>query len=153
MSPFIERAAAGHRTEDSLFASRAHTQYCECSSQAPGCALLSALLTFARGHGAPPEMPMKSSTIEELEENLHKLLASAEAILRTSADQAGEKVDDAVESAGARLRRTCSHLRQARDELTNKARSIDETVRGNPWWALGATAVVAFVAGLSVRRR
>lgn len=85
---------------------------------------------------------MKSSSVEELAANLHTLLADAEALLTESTDGAGET-----------LRRTCEHLRTAREELANKARKVDQVVHAHPWWTLTATAVVAFVAGLSVRRR
>lgn len=85
---------------------------------------------------------MKSSSVEELAANLHKLLADAEALLRESTEGAGET-----------LRRMCAHLRTAVEELTDKTHKVDQAVHAHPWWALAATAVVAFVAGISVRRR
>jgi ElaB/YqjD/DUF883 family membrane-anchored ribosome-binding protein len=85
---------------------------------------------------------MKSSSVEELAANLHRLLADAEALLRDSAEGASEA-----------LRRTCTHLRTAGEDLTNKTRNVDQAVHAHPWWALTATAIVAFIAGLSVRRR
>lgn len=95
---------------------------------------------------------MKAS-IEELSENLRKILESAEALLKKSADGAGEELDQAGEDARATLQRICGHLRNARDEVGSRARKLDGTVRSHPWPALAVTAIVAFIAGLAVRRR
>ena len=88
---------------------------------------------------------MKSSTVEDLAENLRQLLEDAEALLRASAGKAGSGFDA--------LRRTCDHLRNAKEEASNKARQVNDTVHAHPWQALAITAAVAFIAGLAVRRR
>ena len=95
---------------------------------------------------------MKAS-IEELADNLHELLENAEALLKKSADGAGEGLDHAGEEARATLQRVCGHLRNARDEVGSRARKLDGAVRAHPWQALAVTAIVAFIAGLAVRRR
>ena len=95
---------------------------------------------------------MKAS-IEELSENLHKLLEDAEALLKKSADGADKELDQAGANARATLQRICAHLRDARNEVAGRARQLDGTVRAHPWPALAVTAIVAFIAGLSVRRR
>ena len=95
---------------------------------------------------------MKSS-IEELSENLRRLLEEAESLLQGTAGGAGAKLDQAGESARETLHRVCAHLRGARDEVAGRARKLDGLVRAHPWQALLTTAVVAFIAGLSVRRR
>ena len=96
---------------------------------------------------------MKASTIEELTDNLHKILTEAETLLQGSADSAGNTFDEAAATARDSLRRTCTHLRNARDEITNRARTVDHAVHAHPWQALAGTAIVAFIAGLAVRRR
>ena len=63
------------------------------------------------------------SAIEELSDNLRQLLEDAESLLK------------------------------ARDEVTNRAHKLDGEVHAHPWRALLATAVLGFIAGLSVRRR
>ena len=95
---------------------------------------------------------MKSG-IEELSENLHRLLADAEALLKAAAEGANANLDESGKTARATLHRVCGHLRSAREEVTSRAHKLDGAVHANPWRAVLATAVVAFIAGLSVRRR
>jgi ElaB/YqjD/DUF883 family membrane-anchored ribosome-binding protein len=95
---------------------------------------------------------MKASIIE-LSDNLGRLLEDAEALLKKSADGAGDELDQAGINARATLQRMCGHLRNARDEVGNRARQVDGAVRAHPWPALAVTAIVAFIAGLAVRRR
>jgi ElaB/YqjD/DUF883 family membrane-anchored ribosome-binding protein len=96
---------------------------------------------------------MKSSTIEDLAANLRGIRESAEALLKTAAQASGEKLDAAGESAIDSLQRVCEHLRSAEDEVSKKAHALDRLVRANPWQAIAATGVVAFVLGMLVRRR
>ena len=95
---------------------------------------------------------MKSG-IEELSGNLGKLLAEAEALLHGAANGADAKLDQASETARETLHRVCGHLRSARDEVAGRARKLDGAVHAHPWRAVAAAAIVAFIAGLSVRRR
>jgi ElaB/YqjD/DUF883 family membrane-anchored ribosome-binding protein len=94
-----------------------------------------------------------TSSIEELSENLRKLLEAAEELLRGSAAGAGKTMDQAGEHARETLHRVCGHLRNARDEVSGRARKLDGAVHAHPWPALAATAIVAFIAGLAARRR
>jgi ElaB/YqjD/DUF883 family membrane-anchored ribosome-binding protein len=91
--------------------------------------------------------------IEEISESLRKLIDDAEALLRNAAAGTGEKLDQADEHAREALQRCCGHLRRARDEARSRARKLDGTVHAHPWRALALTAIVAFIAGLAVRRR
>ena len=95
---------------------------------------------------------MKSG-IEELSDNLHRLLKDAESLLKVATEGASSELSDADNAARATLHRICGHLRNARDEVTNRAHKLDDEVHAHPWRALLATAVLAFIAGLSVRRR
>lgn len=95
---------------------------------------------------------MKSG-FEELSENLRKLLEDAEALLQGTAIGAGAKLDQAGESARETLQRICGRLRNARDEVSSHARKVDGAVHAHPWQALTTAALVAFIAGLLVRRR
>jgi ElaB/YqjD/DUF883 family membrane-anchored ribosome-binding protein len=96
---------------------------------------------------------MKTSTFEELANNLRGIRADAEALLKTAADTGGDKLDAASESALDSLQRVCDHLRSAEDEVSKKAHALDRLVRAHPWQALAATGVVAFLLGMLVRRR
>ena len=96
---------------------------------------------------------MKTSTFEELTRNLRGIRADAEALLKTAAETTGDKLDAASETALDSLHRVCDHLRAAEDEVSKKAHAIDRLVRANPWQALAATGVIAFMLGMLVRRR
>jgi ElaB/YqjD/DUF883 family membrane-anchored ribosome-binding protein len=96
---------------------------------------------------------MNSSHFEDLTGNLRKVLAEAEALLKTAAAGAGDELNGAREHAGVALRRACEHLRAAEQEISNRANSLDRVVRANPWQAIAATGVMAFLLGLWVRRR
>ena len=96
---------------------------------------------------------MKPSSFEELAGNLRGIRANAEALLKTAADATGEKMDAASESALDSLQRVCDHLRAAEDEVSKKAHALDRLVRANPWQAIAATGVIAFLLGMLVRRR
>lgn len=96
---------------------------------------------------------MKNNTFEDLAGNLRGIRADAEALLKAAAEATGDKLDAAGESAIDSLQRVCEHLRSAEDEVSKKARALDRMVRANPWQAIAATGVIAFLLGLLVRRR
>jgi ElaB/YqjD/DUF883 family membrane-anchored ribosome-binding protein len=96
---------------------------------------------------------MKTSSFEDLVGNLRGIRADAEALLKTAAGAAGEKLDTASESALDSLQRVCEHLRSAEDEVSKKAHALDRLVRANPWQAVATTGVIAFLLGMLVRRR
>jgi ElaB/YqjD/DUF883 family membrane-anchored ribosome-binding protein len=96
---------------------------------------------------------MTNSTFEELAGNLRGIRADAEALLKTAAESAGDRIDAAGESALDSLQRVCEHLRSAEDEVSKKAHALDRLVRANAWQAIAATGVIAFLLGMLVRRR
>jgi ElaB/YqjD/DUF883 family membrane-anchored ribosome-binding protein len=96
---------------------------------------------------------MKVSSLDDLAGNLRGMRADAEALLKKAGETAGDKLDVASESALDSLQRVCDHLRAAEDEVSKKAHALDRLVRANPWQAIAATGVIAFVLGLLVRRR
>jgi len=91
--------------------------------------------------------------IEKISTGLHQLLGEAETLLKSTADTADEKLDEATRTSREALQRVCDQLREARGELEAGARRIEDAVRSHPWKALAATALVSFIAGLLVRRR
>lgn len=91
--------------------------------------------------------------IDSFTEDLRKLLEDAETLLQGTANRTDAQVDEAGESARAALQRACGHLRNARDEVAGSARKVNGAVREHPWQAVATAAIIAFVAGLLVRRR
>jgi ElaB/YqjD/DUF883 family membrane-anchored ribosome-binding protein len=85
---------------------------------------------------------MKAASIEELSIHLRQLLADAEELLAASAGNARESLAEARD-----------HLKGAEEAVSNRARAVDRAVHLNPWPAIVATGVVAFLVGMLVRRR
>jgi ElaB/YqjD/DUF883 family membrane-anchored ribosome-binding protein len=96
---------------------------------------------------------MSSTHFEGLTDNLRKVLAEAEMLLKSVAAGAGDGLDDAGAHAQESLRRAYEHLRAAEREIADRAHSLNRTVHAHPWQAIAATGVVAFLLGLWVRRR
>jgi ElaB/YqjD/DUF883 family membrane-anchored ribosome-binding protein len=100
--------------------------------------------------------PDRAST-DRLMQDLQTVLEDAEALLRATAGQAGEKVQQARARAEETVRHARERLQQAQEDITVRAREVaqeaDKYVRENPWRAVGVAAGIAFVIGLIVGRR
>lgn len=92
---------------------------------------------------------MNESRMNSLTSRLIELLKEVDQLLESGATKAGEAPDAAIDA----LHRAREHLRRAGDELRGRARAIDRAVHENPWKAIAATGLVAFLLGLLVRRR
>lgn len=92
---------------------------------------------------------MNRSSIGEFGQKLHELLAEAEKLL----DAGAAKADGAQDAATDALRRAREHLRAASEEIAGRARAVDRAVHENPWRAIAATGLIAFLLGMLVRRR
>ncbi len=104
----------------------------------------------------PDETP-DPVTAADLLEDLRAVVRDAEALLRATEGQAGEKVAE----IRARVENT---LHGARERLKEKgadvelkaraaARSTDTYVHENPWVAIGIAAGIGFLVGFVGRRR
>ncbi len=100
---------------------------------------------------------LTSAHKDKLMADLRVVIADAEEILRLTADQAGEGVN---EFRGRMLIK----LQQARVELAHlqelavakvkaAGHAADEYVHDNPWRAIGAAAGIGLVVGLLIGRR
>jgi ElaB/YqjD/DUF883 family membrane-anchored ribosome-binding protein len=98
-------------------------------------------------------------TVDKLLEDLQAVVADAEALLKATANQAGEKVQEARARAEESLSAARERLSEMKEGATQKARELvedgDEYVRNNPWQAVGIAAGVGLLVGLlvSMRRR
>jgi ElaB/YqjD/DUF883 family membrane-anchored ribosome-binding protein len=96
-------------------------------------------------------------TVDKLLEDLQTVVADAEALLKATAHQAGEKVQEARAKAAESLSAARERLEEVKDSAIEHARdavsSGDEYVRKNPWQAVGIAAGVGIVIGLLLRRR
>ena len=86
------------------------------------------------------------STDRNLMDDLKAVIADAEELLRSTADQAGPKVKEVRARAEESLRVAREHLQGAGTELDSK-------VRANPWAAVGIAAGIGLIAGILLSRK
>ena len=81
----------------------------------------------------------------------------AEALLRATSSQTGEKIQEVRARAEESLRAAKERLSSIEDEALRRAREVadatDEYVRGNPWQSVGIAAGVGLLVGLLLARR
>ena len=98
----------------------------------------------------------KPSTAQ-LMEDLRVVVNDAEALLKATAGQAGEKVDHARHRAEESVRQARERLGEIEGEVRARAeeaaRTTDRYVHENPWGAIGMAAGVGFILGLLSGRR
>lgn len=94
---------------------------------------------------------------EKLVADFKVVVADAEALLRATANDAGEKVVAAREKIQASLVEAKAQLARAEAAIIDKtkqaARATDEFVHDNPWKAVGISACVGLVIGVLIARR
>lgn len=96
-------------------------------------------------------------TADQLIDDLTAVIRDAENLLRATAAQTGEKVDEMRARAEESVRVAKERLAGIEDEALKHARAVageaDEYVRGNPWQAVGIAAGIGLVLGLLMSRR
>mgnify|MGYP003423510275 FL=1 len=94
---------------------------------------------------------------EKLVADFKVVVADAEALLRATANDAGEKVMAARERIQTSLVDAKVRLAQAEAAIIDKtrqaARATDQYVHDNPWKAVGISACVGLVIGVLIARR
>jgi ElaB/YqjD/DUF883 family membrane-anchored ribosome-binding protein len=94
---------------------------------------------------------------EKLVADFKVVVADAEALLRATASDAGEKVAAAREKIQSSLVDAKVQLARAEAAIVDKtrqaARVTDEYVHDNPWKAVGISACVGLVIGVLIARR
>ena len=94
---------------------------------------------------------------DKLMNNLREVIADAEALLRMTADQAGEGAADIRSRVQTRMNQAKDDLLHLQDAAVAKAKAAghatDEFVHENPWQSIGIAAGVGLVLGLLVGRR
>jgi ElaB/YqjD/DUF883 family membrane-anchored ribosome-binding protein len=101
-------------------------------------------------------MAIKTSA-DELIHDLHAVIRDAENLLRATASQTGDAIDEVRTRAAESVRQAKDRLADIEGEALKRAQEIaaeaDDYVRGNPWQAVGVAALVGLVLGLLVSRR
>lgn len=100
---------------------------------------------------------MTTAQTDKLMADLRLVVADAEELLRTTADQAGEGAAELRAKVQASLARARDSLLQAQDAAISKAkaagRAADDYVHENPWRSIGIAAGFGLLVGLLIGRR
>lgn len=93
----------------------------------------------------------------QLIDDLAAVIRDAEGLLRATAAQTGDRVEEIRARAEESVRQAKERLAGIEDEALEHARELageaDQYVRGNPWQAVGIAAGVGLVLGLLMSRR
>ena len=96
-------------------------------------------------------------TTDQLLADLKTVMNDAEALLRATSTQTGEKIQEVRARAEESLRQAKERLSSLEDEALRRAREVadatDEYVRENPWQSVGIAAGVGLLVGLLLARR
>jgi ElaB/YqjD/DUF883 family membrane-anchored ribosome-binding protein len=94
---------------------------------------------------------------EQLFEDLRAVVREAEALLRATSAETGEKLQEARARAEESLRIARARLAQFEEDAMRHARDVanatDGYVRDNPWQSIGVAAGVGLLIGLLISRR
>jgi ElaB/YqjD/DUF883 family membrane-anchored ribosome-binding protein len=96
-------------------------------------------------------------TKEQLIADFNVVVADAEALLKATANQGGEKLAEVRARAEESLKVAKARLLEAQDALIAKtreaARATDEYVHEKPWNAVGVAAGIGLLIGFLLGRR
>ena len=96
-------------------------------------------------------------TTDQLLADLKTVMNDAEALLRATSTQTGEKTQEVPPPAEDSSRQAKARLSSLEDEALRRAREVadatDEYVRENPWQSVGIAAGVGLLVGLLLARR
>ncbi|CEN55981.1 DUF883 family protein [Candidatus Methylopumilus turicensis] len=100
---------------------------------------------------------LKDVTKAQLVAEFKAVIADAEALIKATAGQGGDKVDQVRSKAEASLASAKDKLDDMHEDLIEKGReavkATDDYVQENPWKAVGIAAGIGLVIGLLVSRR
>lgn len=95
--------------------------------------------------------------VDQLVDDLTAVIRDAENLLRATAAQTGDKVQEIRARAEESVRQAKERLAGIEEEALKHARVLageaDEYVRGNPWQAVGIAAGIGLVLGVLLTRR
>jgi ElaB/YqjD/DUF883 family membrane-anchored ribosome-binding protein len=99
---------------------------------------------------------METVTTDKLVEDLKTVVRDAEELLRATAGQTGEKIENVRARAQESLRSVKARLAETGAEIEGRARaaakSTDAYVHENPWTAVAIAAGIGFLVGMLSRR-
>jgi len=99
----------------------------------------------------------KPVTADRLIDDLSAVIRDAEGLLKATAAQTGEKVQEIRARAEESVRQAKERLAGVEEEALQRAKVLageaEQYVRTNPWQAVGVAAGIGLVLGLLISRR
>jgi ElaB/YqjD/DUF883 family membrane-anchored ribosome-binding protein len=96
-------------------------------------------------------------TTDKLVEDLKVVMRDAEALIKATSAQTGEKIQEVRARAEESLRQARTRLTAVEDEAMQRAREVADAteayVKENPWQSVGVAAGVGLLVGLLLSRR
>lgn len=103
-----------------------------------------------------PRDPARPVTPEDILEDLRAVVRDAEALLRATEGQAGEKISEVRDRVRSTLDDARERLKEAGVDAGERtraaARTADTYVHENPWLVIGVAAGLGFLIGRAGRR-
>jgi len=100
---------------------------------------------------------MSDVTTEQLVDDLKVVMRDAEALIKATSTQTGDKIQEVRARAEESLRQAKGRLVEVQEEALRRTREVadaaEEYVRDNPWQSLGIAAGVGLVLGILIARR
>ena len=100
---------------------------------------------------------METVSTRKLKQDLQAVVVDAEELLKATAGQTGERMQQVRAQAEESLRRARVRLEESSEALGRNARaaaqSVDELAHKQPWAAAGIAAGVGLLIGLLISRR
>lgn len=94
---------------------------------------------------------------DQLVSDLKTVMNDAEALLKATSTQTGERVQEVRARAEASLQQARARVNEIEQEALRAAREMadatEEYVRDNPWQSVGVAAGVGLLIGLLIARR
>lgn len=94
-------------------------------------------------------------TTAKLKEDLQTVMRDAEALLKVTASQTGERIQEVRAHAEESLRKARERLTEMQGDVLEQAQAAAQTaeeyIRKNPWQSVGLAAAAGLVIGLLLR--
>ncbi|HEX2494831.1 MAG TPA: DUF883 family protein [Steroidobacter sp.] len=97
------------------------------------------------------------ATTEQLVSDLKAVMDDAEALLKATSSQTGDRIQEVRARAEASLHQAKARVAQVEEQalrtVRDMAEATEEYVRENPWQSVGVAAGVGLLLGLLIGRR
>ena len=102
-------------------------------------------------------MNTQTTTTDQLVSDLKNVMTDAEALLKATSAQTGDRIQEVRAHAEQSLREAKARLGEVEEQALRRAREMadatQEYVRDNPWRSVGVAAGVGLLLGMLISRR